>query len=110
MCPRFTRWRMFLSANRYPPSDQVRGHASPGHALVLELRQTELHGQRSDQGGAAQRRAQAVRITDRVGDAAQRRHRVAGEDEAILLGKVGVRVDEVEDEMLLESEFEADVP
>ena len=27
-------WRMFLSANRIPPSGQARGHASPEHALA----------------------------------------------------------------------------
>jgi hypothetical protein len=27
-------WRISLSANRWPPSDQVRGHASPGYALA----------------------------------------------------------------------------
>src|SRR5262249_49322406 len=26
--------RMSLSASRYPPSDHVQGHASPGHALI----------------------------------------------------------------------------
>jgi hypothetical protein len=26
-------WRISLSANRCPPSDQVRGQASPGYAL-----------------------------------------------------------------------------
>src|SRR6266705_4398908 len=26
-------WRMFLSANRHPPPDQVRGRLSPEHAL-----------------------------------------------------------------------------
>jgi hypothetical protein len=28
---------MSLSANWYPPSDQVRGHASPRHALAKSL-------------------------------------------------------------------------
>src|SRR5689334_17318324 len=31
------RWRMFLSANRYPPSGQARGQASPEHALCPRL-------------------------------------------------------------------------
>src|SRR5882724_6453763 len=28
---------MIFSENRYPPSDQVRGHAFPDHALALQL-------------------------------------------------------------------------
>src|SRR5262245_47843643 len=28
-------WRISLSAKRWPPSDQIRGHASPGYALFL---------------------------------------------------------------------------
>src|ERR1700739_4520512 len=28
-------WRMSLSASRKPPSDQVRGQASPGHTLSI---------------------------------------------------------------------------
>src|SRR5919197_62700 len=87
-CSRFIEWRMSLSANRYPPSDQVRGQASPEHALLrIEPRldpwradigaaefdalvqperpvAPELHGQRHDPVAAPIRRPRHG--TDRI--------------------------------------------
>jgi hypothetical protein len=37
-------WSHFRTANRYPPSDQVRGHASPENALMLSTATIILAG------------------------------------------------------------------
>src|SRR5258708_5575272 len=50
-------WRISLSANRWPRSDQVRGHVSPGYAL--EARRPDCY-----------KRAMTIRIRKLIGTAA----------------------------------------
>jgi len=62
-------WSHFLTANRIPPSDQVRGHASPENALAAG----RFRNRRGRSPGFPQRRAtpgSRERSSDRAGPSA----------------------------------------